>query len=324
MRVGFIGNYQSGYVGEISDESHLAREIESLGHEIYRIPRDEWREYVIEGFPQNKYKNVPEIDQLDIIIFAKWNGFYDGSFIIKAREKYKCPCFLWVWDFMQGEAWHMEMARAADLYLGNDVYSGFYKNFTNAYYFPFDVSDKNYDRLPIIEKLYDVSFFGSWIPQGNRQEWLKEINKVYPITVFTWNPKGWPEEFKGVRMPVYGDDFAYRVAQSKICLGFSVDPHTWGYWSNRVGKILTVGGFLLYQYAPGMELFLRDGVAYFSSPQEAVEKIRYYLFNDEKRQDIADIGYEIGRTRFTSKGRIEDLMILADRFIKKGNSVWSL
>lgn len=331
MKVGFIGNYQSGYVGEISDESHLAREIETLGNKVYRIPRDEWREYVIEGFPQNKYKNVPEIDRLDIVIFAKWAGFYDGSFIVKAREKYKCPCFLWVWDWMQGEPWHMEAVKAADLYIANDVFSGKYDilkyetpNYVNnLYYFPFDVADNNFPRFHLKDKTIEVAFFGSWINQGHRQEWLKQINHAIPVTVFSWNYQEWPKEFSAYP-PVYGHDFSRKVAESKICLGFSVDPYTWGYWSNRTGKTLLAGGFLLYEYAPGMELFLRDGVEYFSSVDEAVFKIGFYTVNHLARNGIANRGYDLAQERFSSAARVKDLLILVDRFIHKGEAVWKM
>ena len=65
-----------------------------------------------------------------------------------------------------------------------------------------------------------------------------------------------------------------------------------------------------------MELFLRDGVAYFSSPDEAIQKIAYYLQHSDERQAIADRGYEIGRDRFTSAARVKELMIFIDRYLK--------
>src|SRR5690606_1092861 len=123
-------------------------------------------------------------------------------------------------------------------------------------------------------------FFGSWLGQGNRQEWLKEINKTNPIKVFSYNYLDWPSEFKDVNEAVYGHDFVREVKRSKIILGFNVEPNCWGYWSNRTGKIMLAGGFLLQQYAPGMELFLRDGVEYFSSIDEARDKIDHYLIAD--------------------------------------------
>ncbi len=293
--------------------------MEALGHEVRRLPRDEWREHVTTG---STFPNIPTDLTADISIVAKWNGFYDGRFARTLGSRSGSPVFLWVWDYMQGEDWHMEMVKASDLYIANDVFSGQYRGLQNCYYFPFDVSDDKFVKVGF-ERIRDVAFFGSWISQGNRQEWLQLINKEVPVTIFSWNYQDWPKEFD-VHPAVYGDEFASEVAKTKICLGFSVHPNTWGYWSNRTGKILTVGGFLLYEYAPGMELFLRDGAVYFSSPQEAIEKIDYYLENEKERLAVTQRGHRIGRDRFTSKERIKDLMILIDRYLKKGNATWSL
>ncbi len=321
MTINFIANYKSGYVGEIGDAVHLAQSMEALGHTVRRIPQDEWREYVIEGFPKGKYPNIPNKLVADINIICKW--FYDGSFIEKLRNLSLAPVFYWTWDYMQGEDWHMKMVKEADLYLGNDVRSGHYTPYKNAYYFPFDVADGMIPRFDNTEKTIDVAFFGSWIGQGDRQKWLTEINKTNPVTVFSWNYKDWPKEFNA-NPPVYGLDFARCVADSKIILGLSVEPNSWGYWSNRVGKVLTQGGFLLYQYAPGMELFLGDAVEYFSSVGEAREKIDHYLIADEEREKIARRGVALGQNRFTSQARVKQLMILVERYLKKGDAEWKI
>lgn len=329
MMINFVANFQSGYVGEIGDATHLVRELRDLGHEVRAIPQDAWREYVIEGFPKAKY-DVPEDLKADINIICKWHHFYDGSFIKALREKSEAPVFYWVWDYMWDQGlpqWHIDAIEACDLYLGNDIRHPAYKLTKNAYYFPFDVSDGEIEVYEgefigevgyVVnppEKIYDVSFFGSWIGQGHRQEWLKEINKTNPLTIFTWNPQDWPKEFD-VHGAVYGKEFAKAVGQSKICLGFSVDSSTWGYWSNRVGKTLLAKGFLLYEYAPGMELFLRDGVEYFSSIEEAREKIDHYLIAEFEREKIAKRGYQIAEDRFTSKARVKELVILIERYLK--------
>lgn len=326
MKINFIGNFQNGYVGEVGDATHLAREMETLGHTVRLIPQDEWREYVRE-YPDGQYKNVPTDLKADINIICKWHHFYDGSFIEKLRELSNAPVFYWVWDYMWDGGipeWHKFMAQEADLYLTNE---GGIKQWyeeegvSRLYYFPFDVADGEIPVVKTTNKDIDVAFFGSWIGQGDRQQWLPQIHKTNPITVFSWNYKDWPKEFNA-QPAVYGNEFAYMVARCKIILGFSVEPHCWGYWSNRVGKIMSLGGFLLYQYAPGMELFLRDGVEYFSSIEEAREKIDHYLIADDERESIAKQGYQIGRNRFTSQERVKDLMILCDRFIKKGDAEW--
>jgi len=321
MIINWVGNFQNGYVGETGDSNHLVRELERLGHTVRKLPQDEWREYVLEGYPADKYKNIPENIMADINIICKWHHFYDNRFINSLRVLSEAPVFYWVWDYMDDQGipdWHVDSVNAADLYLGNDVRNPRYRAFpkNNLYYFPFDVSDGDIQKKNL-NKEHDVVFFGSKLGQGHRSEWLKEINKKIPIKVFSWNYQDWRIDGFDAWPAVYGNDFADEVSRSKIILGFNVEPDCWGYWSNRVGKILTLGGFLLYEYAPGMELFLKDGAEYFSSPEEAVEKIDHYLIADIEREQIARNGYLIGRENFTSKARIKQLEILMDRFLKK-------
>lgn len=325
MIVNFVANYQAGYVGEVGDATHLAREMEALGHTVRKIPQDAWREYVIDGMPEGKY-DVPRDLKANINIICKWHHFYDGSFIEQLRIVSGAPVFYWVWDYMDDAglpSWHRNMVDSADLYLGNDIYSPQYKDVKNKYYFPFDVADGDIPRHQM-EKKYDVVFFGSWLGQGDRIEYLTEINKTNPITVFSWNHEEWEKRGFTAHPAIYGINFARAVGQSRIILGLSVEATSWGYWSNRVGKVLTLGGFLLYQYAPGMEIFLHDGAEYFSSIEEAREKIDHYMIADTEREAIAKRGYEIGRMHFTSKARVKDLMILAERFLKKGSKIWKI
>lgn len=321
MIINFVSNFANGYVGEVSDATHIARELEALGHTVRRIPQDEWREYVIDG---KDYPNVPQDLTSDINLITKWHHFYDGSFIRHLKERSGAPVFYWVWDYMQSEDWHLAMVNESDLYLGNDVRNGTYAGLINSYYFPFDCIDgdievagykKDGNQFLPVKKKYDVTFFGSWIGQGDRQGWLKAINKTNPIRAYSWNPLDWPLDFD-VYPAIYGDEFARAVIESKVVLGFSVEPNCWGYWSNRVGKVMACKGFLLQQYAPGMELFLRDGCEYFSSIEEAREKIDHYIIADFEREKIAKRGCEIARERFTSKARVKDLEILIERYLK--------
>lgn len=319
-----VGSFTQGYVGECADEVHLARELEKLGHKVNKVPRDIWKAHC-EGETNKDWDKYLKNLKADINIICKWHHFVDGKYCRLLREKSNAPVFYWTWDYMQwpqAPEWHRRMAEGADLHLTNE--GGLEEVQTmnqwdiKHYYFPFDVSDGEFDKLHWSQKAFDVVFFGTYLQQGDRIEWLREINKQHPIDIFSWNFDKWKEEGFSARPAVYGDAFAEIVARSKICLQFSVNDHCWGYWSNRVGKILTTGGFLLARYTPGMELFLRDGAEYFSSPGEAIAKIDFYLKNDEKREKIARRGYKIGRDRFTSKARIKELDILIDRFLKGG------
>jgi len=320
LKINFVGSFTQGYIGETADEVHLADELENLGHEVVRVPRDIWKAFVDEQ-PPNADWVLPQ--KADLNIVCKWHHFNDKKYFDQLRYKSGAKVIYWTWDFMDyvPHTFHFTMSKAADLLLTNEGsrITELNKRGINAYYFPFDVSSKEFGRCGYMDKKHDVVFFGSHLMQGDRIEWLKEINKSHPVTIFAWNPDKWKEEgFTDVHNAVYGVDFAEEVAQSRIILGFNVNDHCWGYWSNRVGKVLSVGGFLLQRYVPGMELFLRDGAEYFSSIEEANEKIEYFLKNDNEREVIAERGYEIGRDRFTSDKRVKELMILIDRYLKGG------
>lgn len=327
MKILFIGNYQTGPGGEMADEVHLTRELESQGHVVYRTGRDEWREYVIEGQPKNKYHTVFEDVKPDIVIICKWHHFYDGSFIEVAKAKYGCPVFYWVWDWMNGEEWHIAMAKAADLYLSGELGSATYYHQLGIkfYYFQFDSCDGKDLPMAFDNKEYEVVFLGSHTNQNNRLDILREINREVKIKVFAYDWEEWQKDGFDASPAVYGQRFNEIVAKSKIVLGTSANVNCFGYWSNRVGKVLYAGGFLLQWYTPGMENTLGDCCEYFNTSQEAIEKIRYYLDNDKARQEFWSRNILLGRIRWTSEYKVRQLGIIMDRYLKsEKGALWIL
>lgn len=321
MNVFFIGNYQQGPGGETADEVHLARELQALGHNVSRINRDEWREYVLENAPAGKYK-IPEDVKPDIVIIAKWHHFYNGKFIEFAKAKYGAPVFYWVWDNMEGHTpddWHLSMAREADLYLSGELglASWYRENGVDFYYLQFDSCDGEDPRMSAKEKIYDVVFLGSCTNQNGRLDILKEINKEVSIKVFGYDYEKWREEGFDASPAVYGMEFNKIVSQSKIILGTSAGVDIFGYWSNRVGKVLHAGGFLLQWYTPGMENFIYDCAEYFSSAREAVNKIKYYLNNPDKIEPFLERNILMNRDRWTSAYKVRQLAVLMTRFLAK-------
>ncbi|HEC65902.1 MAG TPA: hypothetical protein ENI23_11460 [bacterium] len=323
MKINFIGNFQRGYVEEVADETHLVRELKKLGHKVTAVPRDQWKAFV-DGRTQNPDWVLPK--EADINIICKWPHFNDEKYIDYLRSESNAPVFYWVWDFMDYNigGFHRTMSEACDLLLTGEgaKIQELKKYGINARYFQFDVCDGNFsrNRANVTEgsKKYKVAFFGSHFKVGDRLEWIKEINKTHKVTIFSWNYKEWLKEGLEAYPAVWGDELTEKINQSKIILGFNVNDHCWGYWSNRVGKVLTRGGFLLQRYVPGMELFLQDGAEYFSSVEEANQKIEYYLTNTTKRSAISSRGSIIGRMRFTSEVKVKQLEILIERYLNHG------
>lgn len=333
MKIVFIGNYQQGPGGETADEVHLASELESLGNTVYRVSRDVWKAYVDGYDPQEDWK-LPQ--EADIAIICKWPHFNDRKYIDQLREITKSPVFYFVWDPMVDDYpqeatgdWHIAMAQAADLYLSGELgRASFYKkNGIRFYYFQFENVSREF--LPVQEpeeKKYDVVFLGSPANKRNRLSLLKEINATYPIHIFGYDQVEWIRQgFKKVHPAVYGQEFNKVIADSEIVLGLSYDPHCYGYWSNRVGKVLGAGGFLLQQYTPGMELFLADSCAYFQTAEEAINKIREYKGLPQRRKDIQRNNATLNRSRWTSQFKMRQLMVLIKRYlIEDRGKAWLL
>lgn len=330
MIINFIGNYQNSSYNEIADETHLADSLANLGHTVRRISRDVWREWVLGNY-QERPREFPDDLRADINIIAKWHHFFDGRFITTLREQSQAPVFYWVWDYMWDKGfpeWHISMAQEADLYLSGEggVFDEYIKLGIRPYYFQFDSCD---GRLPVFsfseeEKKYDVAFFGSYLQQGDRIPWLKEINKVKPIKIFAHDYQDWKDDGFDAVPAVFGADFNKEMAQSRIILGLNVNANCWGYWSNRIGKVTKAGGFLLQQYSPGMEQFLTSNVEYFSSPLEAINKIAYYLSPEGKYVRIAKVEESKKYAyKFTSQYKVAQLVILIERFLKGSPKLWN-
>lgn len=103
------------------------------------------------------------------------------------------------------------------------------------------------------------------------------------------------------------------VAGADISLGLAAHVEqqlTHGSASNRMWKVLGVGGFYLGEYAPGIEQFARDGehCAWFRSRDELVERIRHYLARPEDRRNIAAAGHAHALGSHTYAHRLELLL----------------
>ena len=132
---------------------------------------------------------------------------------------------------------------------------------------------------------YDVSFVGSKYV-ADREDWVKNLfNQGVLIETFG---KGWTNGF------VSHDEMVQIFSNSKINICFT-KPYAIGMRNQVKGKIFDItmyGGFLLCEYVEGIESFFEVGkeIVCFNNHAEALEKIRYYLINDDERKMIAQAG----------------------------------
>lgn len=319
MRINFIGNYKEDILGDVADEIHMARDLARAGNLVNCGDREVWRAYTLGYDVQEDWRSSLDFEA-DIVLVAKWHLFNDGKYIETLKKRFNCPVVYMVWDRCTSEHnWNWEMAKAADLYLTNEggEIAKLRADGVNAYYFPFDAGNGEYG-LGTTPNAPEVVFLGNYMDEGDRVEYLRYIKDYCKLTVFSPRFSAWQSEGIEAYPPIYGEEFNKVVRSAKINLAFSVDDHCWGYWSNRIGRTLAAGGFLMTRYTPGMELFLKDNVEYFSSKEEAVQKILFYLNHPHLIEQMKLKAAHHGQEDFTSIQRMKQLYILLDRYLKGG------
>ncbi len=172
-----------------------------------------------------------------------------------------------------------------------------------------------------LPKIYDVTFVGQ--PHGNRKKIVAQIKKAgIKIECFG---RGWPNG------KVSQKEMVKIFSQSKINLNFSkcsgrLTPRYFAqiflrkedrkirlnnpkYWvpnlksvlarrqkeiKGRIFEIPGCRGFLLTDYAPGLEKYYEIGkeIECFYDIKDLIEKIKYYLEHEEEREKIAFNGYK--------------------------------
>jgi spore maturation protein CgeB len=82
----------------------------------------------------------------------------------------------------------------------------------------------------------------------------------------------------------------------------------------RTFEVLACGAFMLAERTAEHQEFFREGeeVGYFSSAEELVEKVRYYLNHDSERQRMAEAAYhKVTSANHTYAHRLQQILELA-------------
>ncbi|MCK4822160.1 glycosyltransferase [bacterium] len=170
----------------------------------------------------------------------------------------------------------------------------------NAIYKTCGVSPDIYHKKEVPNR-FDVSFVGSKI--GNREESIKKlIDAGIKVAAFG---KGWNSGY------VSFDEMIDIFNSSKINLNFVGD----GTINNdtqikgRIFEICMCGGFLLTEYANGLEQYfeLDKEIVCFHSISEAMDKARYYLENENERMEMAEAGWQKVNLNYTWEKHFRDV-----------------
>ena len=168
-------------------------------------------------------------------------------------------------------------------------------SFLRAYY----VKEKNFpiEKLPTNKYVCDVIFAGHWENDG-RDEYIKAIIdaginlKLYGPE---WQRSKYYNFFKnklGYEIKSLKDDYNLALNSAKIALVFLSKLNNDTY-TRRNFEIPVVKTFMLSEYGDDLNNLFAAGreADYFHNKEEMIEKINYYLANENKRKEIVEAGY---------------------------------
>lgn len=143
------------------------------------------------------------------------------------------------------------------------------------------------------EKDIEVSFIGS--PRYyDRSIFIQHLLANYPSVAI----RGGQREEK-----LTPEGYAELIRRSKISINFSLSPARFFQTKGRVFEVLACGSMLLEFKNPATAALLTPDIDYvqFDSPQDLVNKIKYFTENTEARDVIAAQGYKTYQEKYTSQ-----------------------
>lgn len=169
-----------------------------------------------------------------------------------------------------------------------------------AMYKPYAANPNVYRKLGL-EKKYDVAFVGAYY--GTRPYYIKYL-RDNGINVFA-KGQGWEE---GEATPV---EMVEIFNQAKIVLGFAgvgISDDIFILKGRDFEVPLTGSLYMTQRHDELKEYFdLGTDIETFATKEELLEKVHYYLNQDEKREQIAQHGYEKCLNLYTAKAAYEKI-----------------
>lgn len=157
-----------------------------------------------------------------------------------------------------------------------------YKKAGKKVFFSYCVNLDNFYKLNI-DKVYDVTFIG--IPEFNREDYLNYlIRNNINVNIFG---RGWEK----TSLKEYGNgtinDKEYNkiMNQSKIVLCFSKNKLGKPHYKGRYFETMASGSFMLMEENNTIDEF--KNVVKFKNKKDLLKKVKYFLKNEKKREEIA-------------------------------------
>lgn len=149
----------------------------------------------------------------------------------------------------------------------------------------------------------DLTFAGHW-EDDHRMDCLSAaVRKGIQVRLYG-RSRGWkpaiPKDIRRIlnfEPPIWGEDYRKALCGSRIAVCF-LSKMNRDQYTTRVFEIPACGVFLLAERTPVMQQLYEEGkqAEFFSSPEEFLDKARFYLNHPEARKRIAEAGHHRAMT----------------------------
>lgn len=253
--------------------------------------------------------------KIDLTISTYDFLYPDEVDFIKARTK--APIVMWFPDGIGTASKAFFMIADFDFIFFQDPYAVItlknQYNKTNVLYLPECCNPKFHKKLNLslieIEKYKcDISTYGN--PHNYRAYFFSQLVDLnYSIKIWGHQPPVWQNNhqlsslFKGEYL--INEEKAKSVIAAKINLNTLVPAGVYSL-NARAFEIAGIGGFQLIQYRAALSNIFEDGseLVSFKNFEDLLEKIKYFINNDELRNKIADAGQKRAYSEHTYLHRI--------------------
>lgn len=217
-------------------------------------------------------------------------------------------------------------AQAADLVLLPDYLSKFrYELLNISALCTFSLFNKDNYRRSDAAKSIDVSFVGD-VAKGERREYIDYLLKNQILLECYGNNTengliGFDRMVEIFNRSRININFTGVVDNASLILGSKINNRI-RQSKGRPIEIALSGGFILTEYAPGIEHMFEIGkeMDVFRTREELQEKIKYYLVHEKEREEVAQRGYERAIRDYDSKAAFSRVFEAIKNY-KKAESV---
>ncbi len=308
----FLGNFRVDY----TSESHHAKSLEELGHNVIRMQESEARSEDI----------LAACVSSDLFIWIHTHGWETQGKIsmeklLQTLKTLSIPSMtyhldLWFGLQRQKDLESFPVYKMIDHFFTVDSQMANWfneKTEVKGHYLPAGVFGPECTIRDVTKK-HDVLFVGS---KKYHSEW------PYRPKLIDWLDKTYGNRFEhygngGVRS-IRGLDLNKLYWSTKVVVGdtLCIDFNYPDYWSDRIYETLGRGGFLIHPYVPGLEKEFtdREHVVFYeyNNFEQLQQLIDYYIENDDEREKIRLAGHSLVKSNYTYKHRwqkiLEDLGI---------------